>query len=108
MLFMISVGQWHPGICSFVLLIAVVNLVACGAATNAIPTPETLIQPTPFPKTAQTITLDMRTRWLAGQPCAPPCWEGITPGKTRVDEAVALLNRHPMVTDIEIYRPLHG
>jgi len=92
----------------FVLLALAMGLVACGAPTSTIPTPETLVYPTPFPKTAQTITPDVRTRWLAGQPCAPPCWEGITPGKTRVDEAVALLNRHPMVTHIEIYRPLLG
>jgi hypothetical protein len=60
------------------------------------------IQNTPLPKTAQPPTEDMRTGWLMGQPCAPPCWEGITPGKTRLDEAVALLEQHPQIGGLHI------
>jgi hypothetical protein len=43
---------------------------------------------TPPPKVAQSFTSDLRTRWLAGKPCAPPCWERITPGQTRLIEAI--------------------
>jgi hypothetical protein len=34
--------------------------------------------------------------------CAPPCWQGIRPGETTADEAVAILEVHPWVTDISI------
>jgi hypothetical protein len=82
----------------------------CGATPRAqeTETKETIVRPTPFPKTAQTIAPNLRTRWLVGQPCAPPCWEGITPGLTRVDRAIDILNRHPVVTELQIYRPLLG
>ncbi|HUS15753.1 MAG TPA: hypothetical protein VM536_12140 [Chloroflexia bacterium] len=29
--------------------------------------------------------------WLAGTPCRPPCWEGVTPGQTTVREALRIL-----------------
>lgn len=32
-------------------------------------------------------------RWLQGIPCAPPCWEDITPGATTLTDAVQLLRR---------------
>ena len=97
----------HNAIFYLTLLIVLMSLMGCGA-TPRVQETETISRPTPFPKTAQALAPNMRTRWLVGQPCAPPCWEGITPGLTRVDSAVAMLNRHPMVTAIQIYRPLLG
>jgi hypothetical protein len=82
-------------------------LVACGRAPDGYQqiTPSTPVPtPTPPPKTALPFTAEMRTNWLAGKPCAPPCWEGITPGKTRLSEAVKLLNWHPQIRDIDIDR----
>ena len=32
--------------------------------------------------------------WLAGIPCRPPCWEGITPGQTMASEAERILRQH--------------
>lgn len=40
---------------------------------------------------------DWQTRWLDAIPCQPPCWEGITPGRTSGAEAVNLLRRSPLV-----------
>jgi hypothetical protein len=34
---------------------------------------------------------------LTGQPCAPPCWYGIVPGKTTGEEAWYLLRENPFV-----------
>lgn len=34
---------------------------------------------------------------LTGQPCAPPCWYGITPGVTKHDELIRLLQQNPYV-----------
>ncbi len=41
--------------------------------------------------------------WLTGQPCAPPCWEGITPGVTSIDEALARVRQ--LGTNHVLYRP---
>jgi hypothetical protein len=95
-----------------VLLALAMGLVACGAATPAVlpslipihtplstPTPLFLL-PTPPPKTVQPVT-DLSRRWLYRRSCAPPCWEGITPGKISVMAAVEILNRHPFVTQID-------
>lgn len=40
---------------------------------------------------------DWQYRWLKGVPCQPPCWEGITPGKTNVEEAASLLKQNNFV-----------
>lgn len=42
--------------------------------------------------------------WLVGRPCAPPCWEGITPGKTSGEEALQLLNKMAFVRDVKFDR----
>jgi len=60
--------------------------------------------PTPPPKTLQAITTDIQRHWLIQSPCAPPCWEGITPGKTQLQEAISILNKHPLITNIEFYK----
>lgn len=36
-------------------------------------------------------------RWLQGQPCRLPCWDGITPGITTAHEAFAVLVANPYV-----------
>ena len=41
--------------------------------------------------------------WLHKQPCAPPCWEGITPGVTTAEEAEELLLKNPLFSDAEVY-----
>lgn len=35
--------------------------------------------------------------WLHDQSCRAACWAGITPGKTKVSEAIDLLKQHPLV-----------
>lgn len=76
-------------------------LLACG---NTRPVESTVQTPlptlTPPPKTALAVSVDQQTRWLTGIPCAPPCWEGITPGETSVQEAIELLNTNPYVSDV--------
>jgi hypothetical protein len=41
-----------------------------------------------------------QTRWLRGEPCAPPCWENITPGQTTADEAFQLLKKRNEFTKL--------
>lgn len=38
-----------------------------------------------------------QTRWLRSIPCKAPCWEGITPGVTTVEEATKLLKHNPLI-----------
>ncbi|MBN2006463.1 MAG: hypothetical protein JXA21_24135 [Anaerolineae bacterium] len=37
------------------------------------------------------------SRWLEGIPCSAPCWEGITPGKTTISDALNLLSQNQFV-----------
>jgi hypothetical protein len=59
---------------------------------------------TPLPDIAESWV----KRLLAGDPCAAPCWEGITPGKTTKTAAVTLLTQLPWATindptGVEVY-----
>lgn len=54
-----------------------------------------------------TAPLALESNWLRSEPCAPPCWEGITPGQSSYQEALAALETLPpvvttkVVTDME-------
>jgi hypothetical protein len=89
------------------VLLVLAGLTACGS-NRTEPVQIELSTPvptlTPPPKTALPFTREQQTNWLAGKPCAPSCWEGITPGKTRLSEALAILNWHPQIRDIDVYR----
>jgi hypothetical protein len=39
----------------------------------------------------------LERNWLKGIPCAPPCWENITPGKTTLTETLAVLKQNPAI-----------
>lgn len=54
-----------------------------------------------------TLTPDWETRWLKKVPCAPPCWEGITPGKTTAMEALQKLQTNPLIASAELM-PKYG
>jgi hypothetical protein len=85
-----------------IFLLVLVGLGACGSAESpAFARPKPLLLPTPLLKTSRPITSAFRQQWLTKQPCTPPCWEGITPGKTKLREAVEILNKHPFVGAIE-------
>ena len=47
---------------------------------------------------------ELNARWLSGTPCRPPCWEGVIPGKTSVQEAFDILSANPLFTQVEIDR----
>jgi hypothetical protein len=56
------------------ILLVMFALVLIGARANSVPTPDSvsaLFRPSPG--------------------CRPPCWHGITPEKTTIEEAVAIL-----------------
>lgn len=57
-------------------------------------------------KTPQAITLeDYKKRWFQGDSCPPPCWEGIIPQETTLEEALEVLNQHPFITKITSSEP---
>lgn len=86
---------------SLLYLLIVSGLLACGDARPVEFTVQTRLPTlTPPPKTALAVSADQQTRWFTGIPCAPPCWEGITPGETSVQEAIELLNTNPYVSDV--------
>ena len=62
----------------------------------------TLFSPTPFPIGYPALPADYSLRWLKGTPCSVPCWEGITPGVTSLQDAIQLLKQNPLVRTISI------
>jgi hypothetical protein len=47
--------------------------------------------------------LDFQQRWLSNVPCAPPCWEGVTPGVTTSSQAEEILNDNSIFTLLETH-----
>lgn len=45
---------------------------------------------------------DVIRRFLISDGCAPPCWQGIRPGETRIDEAALLLRDNPYIDQVNI------
>lgn len=48
---------------------------------------------------------DWQRDWLAGKPCSPPCWQGITPGVTTATEVEAILRQKAPLQKIETLGP---
>lgn len=75
-------------------------LAACTPSDSTIPLRQTpSVNPTITATVKVTPTLSVRGRWLQGVPCAPPCWEGITPGTTTFTESLTLLENAPYISE---------
>jgi hypothetical protein len=85
-----------------VLALAIMGLETCMSQPEVsdTSTPITLT-PSPWP-TKPPPPENWPNRWLRGIPCRPPCWEGITPGKTTANEAVEVLCRSPVIATVEM------
>jgi|GEM_PF-2508979 Uncharacterized conserved protein len=72
------------------------------ASAVSLPTPQAkqTVQPSPS-ELLQTLDQEQWeadwAAWLHDQSCRAACWAGITPGKTKVSEAIELLKQHPLV-----------
>ncbi len=44
----------------------------------------------------------LNTFWLKGTPCSPPCWQGIIPGQTTLEQATTILKNLSIATNIEL------
>jgi hypothetical protein len=42
----------------------------------------------------------LRERWLNAEPCPAPCWEGVTPGVTGVEEAAEIWKANPLFSRV--------
>jgi hypothetical protein len=42
------------------------------------------------------------TALLTGEPCAAPCWRGITPGETMWEDALAILQADPTLENVQV------
>lgn len=45
---------------------------------------------------------DWQRRWIEGNPCKAPCFEGITPGVTNLSQAIQILDQNPLVTAVQV------
>lgn len=52
--------------------------------------------------------MTLEERFLAGVPCAAPCWEGITPGVTEPAEVEGLLRANPLIDQVEARKQQPG
>jgi hypothetical protein len=63
----------------------------------------TVAYPTLTPITNQGELLDAaKERWLKGDPCAPPCFDQITPGITTAAETAETLRKNSLAFDVQI------
>lgn len=77
---------------------------AIGSLTLVATTSSLEIQTTTLPTISAAITeQEYRERWLIHPPCPPPCWEGLTPGKTTAKEAVTILESNPLFTNVALW-----
>lgn len=79
-----------------------INSTATSFSTFA-PTKQPLTTSPPVPTFTPLITKQTSTApaweylWLQGNPCFAPCWLGITPGQTHLDDAVKILKQNSFV-----------
>jgi hypothetical protein len=94
------------------VVLIVSGLAACGVDNKPTSQPATTpttatsesFSPASIQKISTTATVppEWGTRWLQGIPCRPPCWEGVTPGKTSPEEAVNILKQSPLIGTVEL------
>ncbi len=72
---------------------------------NRTPAWEPVAIPTRAPSPAPRVFDDSL---LSGHPCAPPCWQGLTPGITAETEVHAFLDNSPYVADWQREKQLNG
>jgi hypothetical protein len=70
---------------------------------KTFPTPSPLYMFTQNPAEVTPIAdSELTTKWLKGIPCAPPCWEGVIPGKTTGLEAAKIWSANPLFKWVSI------
>jgi hypothetical protein len=86
--------------------LVLILLICMPSLTSCVTTQEKVISVTIVPTASPIPTFgppeNWEYRWLREIPCRPPCWEGITPGRTNATEAIEILNRSPLVTKIQM------
>lgn len=94
---------WH-GIPILMLGILLIGCAGSSIESTPIPPSTSNTLPSPTLRIVQTRPPlpggpDLRAPWakrlFAGEPCAAPCWEGITPGLSSRQEAIAILMQLP-------------
>jgi hypothetical protein len=100
------------GVAAFLILIAAVG---CGPSTYMSMDPPLepadavtpwapvagVYAPTPLPTVTPTPNRPTDESLLTGQPCAPPCWQGLMPGVTSAEEVGVFLENSPYADDWE-------
>lgn len=82
----------HPIVRLLIILGLLIGLSSCGGKANV----------------TSNAPDDPKTRWLKGQPCAPPCWENVQPGSTQPEKAITLLKASSLVVPASIQVEKHA
>jgi hypothetical protein len=85
------------GMLRVLAVLATIGLVACSS-----PVGNSSAEEISSTTTNVSSTVSPSNRWLLKEPCAAPCWEGITPSVTTAEEAQKLLQQNPSFSDVEI------
>lgn len=92
----------------FWAMVSVFLVVCCAACASKLASTPQL---TPSEGTAEAVAIvptetslsnDWASRWLRGIPCSPPCWEGITPGRSTAHETLTLLQANPLIANAQL------
>lgn len=93
---LLSSGLIITIVCAFGLFLASCNP---GSPTNTTHPEMTNLLP---PDQPSLLTDDLLYDWLNGEPCMPPCWQGITPEQTLKSQAVYILQSDPELLQMEV------
>ncbi len=69
-------------------------------ATATIIASATTIKTNVTPSAPVKSLAQVNSDWLRGTPCSLPCWEGIIPGQTTIEQAIEILKTFPFVQNI--------
>jgi len=88
-----------------IISVLIIILAACLSPSDQLIeiTPELTVSPVMTDDDNPRLTEELlRERWLNGESCQPPCWEGIVPGKTTATEAMSVLEKNDIISSLSI------
>jgi hypothetical protein len=106
--------QHIPARFTFWLLIFLPLLIACSVSAPTLPTAAVPDRPSPISTSSVSAeatplqAISPALNWLHKQPCAPPCWEGIQPGRTTPEQAKRILSQNANITGLDTATAYNG
>lgn len=84
-----------------IVVLIVFSLTACNSINGTLPPAATVTVSSTAATSPTPVIVNWENRWLRGIPCRAPCFEGVTPGVTTSQEALALLEKNPLMQEVQ-------